>query len=125
MPFLIRRIHDDVTPRDVAAVAEVQAIMRAQFAGVAEATIAELPEKLRNPLGAKFRSVLLIAERRGHVDLGLRALAAGRMVLVRDAMLPPTPGGEGVQRSVLCCPFELTETERGQKIALGGQAGRD
>ncbi len=62
--FRIRRIHDDVLPRDARAVAAVQAILRAQFSGVSESSIAELPAKLRDPLESRLRSILLVAEQR-------------------------------------------------------------
>jgi acetoin utilization deacetylase AcuC-like enzyme/GNAT superfamily N-acetyltransferase len=62
--FRIRRIHDDVAPGDAEAVSEVQSILRSQFSWLSESTVMELSEKLRNPVTAKFRSLLLVAERR-------------------------------------------------------------
>lgn len=61
--FRIRRVHDDVARRDADAIGEVQAILRSQFSWLTEATVMELSEKLRNPVTAKFRSLLLVAER--------------------------------------------------------------
>src|SRR5689334_19929964 len=62
--FRIRRIHDDVTQGDADALGDVQSILRSQFSWLSEAAVMELSEKLRNPVTAKFRSLLLVAERR-------------------------------------------------------------
>lgn len=69
MPFRIHRIHDDVTPADATAITEVQAILRAQFPTLSEDLIAKIPNQLRDPLHTRFRSILLIAERR-HAVVG-------------------------------------------------------
>jgi len=60
--FRIRRIYDDVIPINKLAIAQVQAIMRTQFAFLNEDEIVKLPEKLRNPLKHKFRSILFVAD---------------------------------------------------------------
>jgi acetoin utilization deacetylase AcuC-like enzyme/GNAT superfamily N-acetyltransferase len=60
--FRIRRIYDNVIPINKLAIAQVQAIMRTQFAFLDEEEIVKLPEKLRNPLKHKFRSILFIAD---------------------------------------------------------------
>lgn len=65
--FRIRRIHDDVQASDARAIGAVQTILREQFNGVKESVIAELPAKLRDPLGSQLRSILLVAEHRGTV----------------------------------------------------------
>lgn len=66
--FRIRRVYDDVDPRDREAIAEVQEILRTQFPGVAEATIDAIPLQLRDPLRFGFRTLLFVAERaRGRV----------------------------------------------------------
>lgn len=62
--FRIRRVHDDVARGDADTIGEVQAILRSQFPWLTEATMMQLSEKLRNPVTAKFRSLLLVAERR-------------------------------------------------------------
>ena len=67
--FRIRRIHDDVLPVNREALRQVQTILRAQFAAVPPREIDELPARLRDPLTARFRSILLVAEvARGHVQ---------------------------------------------------------
>jgi acetoin utilization deacetylase AcuC-like enzyme/GNAT superfamily N-acetyltransferase len=67
--FRIRRVYDDVLPRNKDAIAQVQDILRAQFWEVPEGDIGKLPEQLRNPLKHKFRSVLFVAEdSKGHVS---------------------------------------------------------
>lgn len=67
--FRIRRIHDDIVPANRHAIAQVQAILRAQFPLLAEREVAGLPEKLRDPLKHRFRSILFVAEdQRGAVQ---------------------------------------------------------
>ncbi len=67
--FRIRRVYDDVLPRNKDAIAQVQDILRAQFWEVPEGDILKLPEQLRNPLKYRFRSVLFVAEdSKGHVS---------------------------------------------------------
>ena len=60
--FSIRRIHDDILPRNRTVIAEVQAMLRDQFSGVPEAEVAALPRQLRNPFTRRFRCVLSVAE---------------------------------------------------------------
>jgi acetoin utilization deacetylase AcuC-like enzyme/GNAT superfamily N-acetyltransferase len=60
--FRIRRIYDNVIQINKLAIAQVQAIMRTQFAFLDEDEIVKLPEKLRNPLKHKFRSILFVAD---------------------------------------------------------------
>jgi acetoin utilization deacetylase AcuC-like enzyme/GNAT superfamily N-acetyltransferase len=64
----IRRIYDDLNPRDRAAIEQAQQILRERFAGVSEAVVERLPRQLRNPLAELFRTILYVAEStRGHV----------------------------------------------------------
>ncbi|MGE4292523.1 MAG: histone deacetylase family protein [Desulfovibrio sp.] len=65
--FRIRRIFDDLLPRDREAIQRVQEILREQFPGVRESEYRDIPAKLRNPLKHRFRSILYVAERRGEV----------------------------------------------------------
>ncbi|MEX0892945.1 MAG: histone deacetylase family protein [Gemmatimonadota bacterium] len=58
----IRRIYDDVHPRDRAVLAQVRDILRTQFPGLPEETVAALPDQLRNPLAAQFRTILFAAD---------------------------------------------------------------
>jgi GNAT superfamily N-acetyltransferase len=60
--FRIRKVPDDSTPGNSEALRQVQAIWRVRFPLVAEEDVASLPEKLRDPLKYRFRSVLLVAE---------------------------------------------------------------
>jgi acetoin utilization deacetylase AcuC-like enzyme/GNAT superfamily N-acetyltransferase len=60
--FRIRRIYDARTSPNRERLAQVQAILRAQFPGIKEAQIRKLPDQLVNPLKYRFRSVLLVAE---------------------------------------------------------------
>jgi len=67
--FRIRRIHDDVLPRNRSAIREVQQILVAQFPGAPASDASSLPEKLRNPFPYAFRSILFVAENaKGHVS---------------------------------------------------------
>ena len=60
--FRIRRVMDDSTPANRAAIAEVQSILRAQFPKMSDAEIDKLPEQLRDPMKYRFRSIILVAE---------------------------------------------------------------
>jgi acetoin utilization deacetylase AcuC-like enzyme len=70
--FRIRRICDAVTGANHERLAQVQAILRAQFPELREAQITKLPNQLNNPLKYRFRSVLLVAEDAKH---GVRGFA--------------------------------------------------
>ncbi|MGH7469974.1 MAG: GNAT family N-acetyltransferase [Longimicrobiales bacterium] len=58
----IRRIYDDINDHDRTAIAQAQEILRQQFPGIAESVIERLPEELRDPLQARFRTILFVAE---------------------------------------------------------------
>lgn len=62
----IYRIYDDIPPMHQDAIRQVQDILRAQFSGLTEKEILQLPKKLRNPLKYRFRSLLFIAEGAHH-----------------------------------------------------------
>jgi acetoin utilization deacetylase AcuC-like enzyme/GNAT superfamily N-acetyltransferase len=60
--FRIRRIYDDVVPINKDAISEVQGILLAQFPGISAEEVAQLPDKLHNPMKYRFRSILFVAE---------------------------------------------------------------
>ncbi len=60
--FRIRKVYDAATPQNRERLAQVQAILRAQFPGITEAQVRKLPEQLANPLKYQFRAELLVAE---------------------------------------------------------------
>jgi acetoin utilization deacetylase AcuC-like enzyme/GNAT superfamily N-acetyltransferase len=60
--FSIRRVYDATTPANRERLAQVQAILRAQFPGLREADIRKLPDLLLDPMRHRFRAVLLVAE---------------------------------------------------------------
>lgn len=60
--FRIRRIYDDLVPRDQDAIHQVQHILRSQFSALCEKEIAKLPNQLRNPVKYQFRPILFVAE---------------------------------------------------------------
>ncbi len=67
--FRIRRVHDDLVPRNRDAISQVQGMLHQQFPGLSPGEIASLPEKLRNPLKYRFRSLLYVADDwKGHVS---------------------------------------------------------
>ena len=66
--FLIRKIYDDATSANQVAIAQAQAILRAQFPGLGEDDIAKLPNQLHDPLKHRFHAQLLAAEN-GHGEL--------------------------------------------------------
>ncbi|RME65050.1 MAG: GNAT family N-acetyltransferase [Alphaproteobacteria bacterium] len=63
--FRIRKVVDDITPANKAAIAAVQAILREQFPQMREAEIAKLPEQLHDPLKYRFRTILFVVEGTG------------------------------------------------------------
>lgn len=63
MVFRLRRIHDAVIPVDKETVEQVQAILRAQFPGVPEDEVAQVPDRVRGLVPGRFRTILLVAER--------------------------------------------------------------
>src|SRR5690606_30122676 len=70
--FVIRRVYDASTAANRERLAQVQAILRAQFPKLGEAQIAKLPDQLTNPLKYRFRAVVLVAEGARH---GVRGFA--------------------------------------------------
>jgi acetoin utilization deacetylase AcuC-like enzyme/GNAT superfamily N-acetyltransferase len=60
--FRVRRILDDVLPLDRRAIEQVQEILREQFPDLTEREAASLPERLRNPLKYRFRTLLFVAD---------------------------------------------------------------
>ena len=60
--FRIRRVPYDSTAANAEAIGQVQEILRVQLPQLAESEVQMLPEKLRNPLKYRFRSMLFVAE---------------------------------------------------------------
>jgi acetoin utilization deacetylase AcuC-like enzyme/GNAT superfamily N-acetyltransferase len=60
--FRMRRIYDNVLPRDQHAIRQAQDILRMQFSALSEKEITKLPDQLRNPLKYMFRPILFVAE---------------------------------------------------------------
>ena len=73
--FRIRRIHDEVGPANVEAIARVEQILKDQLPGLAEADIAQVRGQLRNPLKYGFRSILFVAEDRSGQVSGFALLS--------------------------------------------------
>jgi acetoin utilization deacetylase AcuC-like enzyme/ribosomal protein S18 acetylase RimI-like enzyme len=61
--FSIRRILDSTAPANLVIIAQVQDILRAQFSGLKEQEIADLPKKLNDAMKYRFQSRLLVAQR--------------------------------------------------------------
>jgi GNAT superfamily N-acetyltransferase len=58
----IRRIYDDILPKNKETLRQVKEILKSQFPEVSEDEITSLGEKLRNPFKQRFCAVLLVAE---------------------------------------------------------------
>ena len=58
----IRQVPDDLTAANAAAIAQVQAILRAQFPTARPIESAGIPELLRNPFKKRLRTLLFVAE---------------------------------------------------------------
>lgn len=55
--FHIRRIFDDILPRNRHVLEQIQEILRSRFKGLSQANITKIPDLLRNPFN-KFRTQL-------------------------------------------------------------------
>ncbi|MBU2026531.1 MAG: acetylpolyamine amidohydrolase, partial [Proteobacteria bacterium] len=60
--FHIRRIFDDILPRNRQALEQIQDILRSRFMGLSQANITKIPDLLRNPFKYDFRSILYVVE---------------------------------------------------------------
>lgn len=60
--FHIRRIIDDILPRNRHALEQIQEILRSRFRGLSQANITKIPDLLRNPFKYDFRSILYVVE---------------------------------------------------------------
>ncbi|HDP24718.1 MAG TPA: histone deacetylase family protein [Deltaproteobacteria bacterium] len=60
--FRIRRVHDDSLPRDREAISQAQMILKSQFGALSAGEIKKLPQRLKNPLKYRFRSILHVAD---------------------------------------------------------------
>ena len=94
--FLIRKIYDDATSANQAAIAQAQVILRAQFPGLSEDDIAKLPDQLHDPLKHRFHAQLLAAEN-GHGELRGFALLlhAPDLRFAYLEYISAAPGGTG------------------------------
>jgi acetoin utilization deacetylase AcuC-like enzyme/GNAT superfamily N-acetyltransferase len=58
----IRRVPDDLTPTNAAAVAQAQAILRQQFPLARESEFTSIPDQLRDPFKKRLQTLLFVAE---------------------------------------------------------------
>jgi acetoin utilization deacetylase AcuC-like enzyme/GNAT superfamily N-acetyltransferase len=58
----IRRVPDDLTPTNAAAVAQAQAILREQFPLARESEFAGMPDQLRDPFKKRLQTLMFVAE---------------------------------------------------------------
>lgn len=91
--FRIRKVPDARAPSNRTAVAEAQAILRAQFPGMAPDDINALPARLEDPFAHRFVAELLVAEdARSHVRAAAVMLYDPELAFVFLDMLATTPG---------------------------------
>lgn len=60
--FRIRQLVDGSLPRDRRDLEEIVAILRERLPGIPERELEKLPETLRDPMSARFRSLLFVAD---------------------------------------------------------------
>ena len=60
--FRIRRIFDDILPRNRHALEQIQEILQSRLRGLSQANINKIPDFLRNPFKYDFRSILYVSE---------------------------------------------------------------
>ncbi|MGB6010214.1 MAG: acetylpolyamine amidohydrolase, partial [Desulfobacterales bacterium] len=70
----IRRIYDDILPRNKEVLRQVKDILRTRFSEVPQEEIDHIAEKLRNPFKHQFRSILFAAESLNNRLLGFAFL---------------------------------------------------
>jgi acetoin utilization deacetylase AcuC-like enzyme/GNAT superfamily N-acetyltransferase len=58
----IRRVPDDLTPTNAAAVAQAQAILREQFPLARESEFTGIPDQLRDPFKKRLQTLMFVAE---------------------------------------------------------------
>lgn len=95
----IRRIYDAVLPINKEAVRQAQTILRTQIADLDPGEIASLPDKLRDPLRHRFRSILFVAEGARHRISGFAVLMhepALRLCYLDLISTSPTATGGGI-----------------------------
>lgn len=73
--FRIRYISGTTLPIDRLALEQVQTILHEQFPGLHSSEITSLPEKLRNPLKFRYRTILFVAENGRGVVQGFALLS--------------------------------------------------
>jgi len=114
--FRIRRVYDDTLPREREVVAQVQAMLRVQFPGVADADVDKLGAQLRDPMRFRYRTLLFVAERAGGDLQGFATLLhlpdVGACFLDFLSAAPKGTGG-GVGGA-------LYERVRDEALSLGG-----
>ena len=65
--FLVRRVFDDLLPDDADAVRQVTQILKEQFPDLRPKEIQAIPKKLKDPVGAGWRTILFVAEKQREV----------------------------------------------------------
>ena len=113
--FRIRRIVDDSTQANRDAIAQAQAILRAQFPHARSGEFDDLADRLRDPLTFHFRTVLFLAENTRH-----RVRAVAILLHAPDLRfsyldyITTAPGGSGLGRGSV-----LYERLREEALAQG------
>ena len=83
--FRIRRIADDWTPANAAAIAQAEAILRQQFPGARPGEF-DLGERLRRGAGERIQPILFVAEKADDITVTMPASwAADEVILQADA----------------------------------------
>ncbi|MFH0945012.1 MAG: histone deacetylase family protein [Planctomycetota bacterium] len=65
--FRVRRVFDDLLPEDADAVRQVTQILKEQFPDLRPREIQAIPKKLKDPVGAGWRTILFVAEKQREV----------------------------------------------------------
>ncbi|KNG91935.1 GNAT family N-acetyltransferase [Pseudaestuariivita atlantica] len=116
--FRIRKVPDARAPNNRTAVAEAQAILRAQFPGIAPDDIDALPGRLEDPFTHRFVAELLVAEdARFHVRAAAVMLYDPELAFAFLDMLAAAPGANPVRGA----GGALYERVRLEAAALGAR----
>ena len=112
----IRKLQDTTSPANREAIAQVQAILRAQFPLAQAADLAKIPRQLEDPLAHGYRSVLWVADTplgqvRGFAMM-LHLPDVDAALLEYVSIAPGAHGGGGLGGA-------LYETVRDEALSLG------
>jgi acetoin utilization deacetylase AcuC-like enzyme/GNAT superfamily N-acetyltransferase len=94
--FRVRKIGEAVSPANARAIADIQAIMRAQFPGLPDSDVAKLPKQIADPFTHQFvTEVWAVEGEQGHVRAFAILLVDPQLKFGYLELISAAPGGTG------------------------------